>query len=125
MNLYVDGDVLRTTIDGKNFYFTARDVAEALGMGYDDAQSAFVPEVGDIDLRLITVAFAPDIPTGIHLRRAQLPPNLLFLDWVISNICYGHKDERKFNHLRCLYSLHLGTPINVPKVVFVEMNRFT
>ncbi|KAF7127360.1 hypothetical protein RHSIM_Rhsim11G0042900 [Rhododendron simsii] len=59
------------------------------------------------------------------VRRAHLHRSLWFIDYVLRNLCpQGHKDSRRKNFLRCLYSFHIGAPINAPEVMFLEFEHF-
>ena len=52
----------------------------------------------------MALAFLPQLPERQYIRRVNLPEELHFIDWVLVNVCFGHQDERRHTHLRCLYS---------------------
>lgn len=113
-----------TTVDRREFRFGAHFIAQALGYTYRETVPAFTDEVANMDLDAMARVFKPDLARTDHLRRSDLDPSLWFIDLVLSNVCYGHKDERKNNWLRCLYSFLIGAPLNVPKIIIREMDRF-
>ena len=43
---------------------------------------------------------------------------------MLVNVYFGHKDERRHTHLRCLYSFLVEAELNVPKIIFSEMVQF-
>lgn len=110
-------------VDGHEFSFHARDVVAALGCAYQDEIPAFVDEVETKGHDAMARVLCPTFE-GRYLRRSDLAPALWFIDEVLYNIFHGHKDERKNNWLKCLYSFSIGAQINVPKVVVLEMHRF-
>ncbi|KAH7859739.1 hypothetical protein Vadar_004866 [Vaccinium darrowii] len=117
---------LCTTVDATTITFFPSDVAVAFGVDHHTGVPAFVEDIQTARPHNLVAQLLPaDAQTDdAYLKRAELPPDLLLVDWVFKNITFGHKDERRKTHLRLLASFHTGAPVNVPVLIFHEFRRF-
>ncbi|KAG5549587.1 hypothetical protein RHGRI_014794 [Rhododendron griersonianum] len=88
------GGTLTTTVDGRQMTFGPEHIAKALGTKF-----------------VVSEPFRDNI---MNMHPSKLVQALHI------GASHGHKDSRRKNFLRCLYSFHTGAPINAPKVMFLE-----
>lgn len=88
---------LRTTVDATTITFFLSDVATTFGVEHQNGVPAFVEDIKTARPHNLVAQMLPeDAQTGeAYLKRAELPPELLLVDWVFKNITFGHKDERR------------------------------
>lgn len=119
------GGTLTTTVDGRQLTFGPEHIARALETKFVVSEPFRDDIMNMHPSKLVQALHVGDSHGEVSIRRAHLHRSLWFIDYVLRNLCpQGHKDTRRQNFLRCLYSFHIGAPINVPWVMFREFERF-
>ncbi|KAF7151984.1 hypothetical protein RHSIM_Rhsim02G0206000 [Rhododendron simsii] len=127
-NMYKQDGIaaLYTVVDGFQFKISRLVLSRILNCPTCPDEPIFHESVRRLQPPEIVAAFSEGVPTGLtYLRRVDLPARLWFVDSVFKNIFpTSHKDERRLDYLRALYSIHLGVPLDIPGLVLGEMKKF-